>query len=436
MSINSLSSQVVSILGNNNSRVPLAIKDITNSAGMSYYSYKEGGKVEGRDKVLDEFGTQAIWLFGIPVFQKIIDKVVYKPLGYNPNIDIRTVASKNKDVFNFALKNAENLKDTKLVNDLNKAKNNLPTFKKLFYGKFAASTALTLGAYLLLTKIKQKYTRDQIFKDFKKQQASQKQIQASVRKNPTFSAFNKDHAPKKKNDISFKGIESFMFNPVKNMLILDAGITSERLLHSRNKHEFGEYALKEAAFLFVMYKAGQCLQDGIEKLSEKLFKKNIELDAKFLASDELKTTMSNGSIMDSINKFKNAQNESEVLDLIYNQQDNVVVKALKKSGILKTTKENNIVSGQHIDTDGAKKVANAMEKLYNQFKNSGETLELFLKKTKGLKLASVGVNIGVSCLAMAWLLPAMIMKYRKGSSGSTNFHVAEDYKKQLEASLK
>ena len=76
-------------------------------------------------------------------------------------------------------------------------------------------------------------------------------------------------------NVSFKGIGSalskFMFDPVKNLFIVDAGITGERLMHSRTKNEFVEYSIKEGGFLFFMYIAGKYIQNGIEKLSAKFF---------------------------------------------------------------------------------------------------------------------------------------------------------------------
>ena len=66
-------SKIYSTLGNNNSLVPLAIKDVANSLGLTTGSYITGDKLEGKDRFIDEFGTQAIWLFGIPAYKKLID---------------------------------------------------------------------------------------------------------------------------------------------------------------------------------------------------------------------------------------------------------------------------------------------------------------------------------------------------------------------------
>ena len=81
-------SSIYSTLGNSNSLVPMAIKDIANSVGLTAGSYITGDKLEGKDRFLDEFGTQAIWLFGIPAYKKIIDFTLYKALNIQIHADI------------------------------------------------------------------------------------------------------------------------------------------------------------------------------------------------------------------------------------------------------------------------------------------------------------------------------------------------------------
>lgn len=71
-------SKIYSVIGNNDSLVPLAIKDIANSLGLTAGSYITGDKVEGKDRFIDEFGTQAIWLFGIPLYKKLLDLTLFK----------------------------------------------------------------------------------------------------------------------------------------------------------------------------------------------------------------------------------------------------------------------------------------------------------------------------------------------------------------------
>ena len=40
------------------------------------------GKEEGQDRFIDETGTEAIWLFGIPGFKWLFDKTVFKWMNF------------------------------------------------------------------------------------------------------------------------------------------------------------------------------------------------------------------------------------------------------------------------------------------------------------------------------------------------------------------
>ena len=68
--------KVFSTLGNPDSLIPLAIKDSASTAGMTVGSYITG-KEEGHDRFIDEVGTEAIWLGGIPFFKWLFDKTVF-----------------------------------------------------------------------------------------------------------------------------------------------------------------------------------------------------------------------------------------------------------------------------------------------------------------------------------------------------------------------
>jgi hypothetical protein len=82
-------STIYSTLGNNSSLIPLGIKDVANSCGLTAASYIAGDKVEGKDRFIDEFGTQAIWLGGIPAYKYILDKTLFKHAKLDPQVDVR-----------------------------------------------------------------------------------------------------------------------------------------------------------------------------------------------------------------------------------------------------------------------------------------------------------------------------------------------------------
>ena len=97
-----LSSKIYSVLANSDSLIPMGIKDTANSLGLTAGSYITGQAVESHDRFIDEFGTQAIWLLGIPAYKKIIDWVMFKPMGYDAGVDVRIM--KDPEVLKLAKK--------------------------------------------------------------------------------------------------------------------------------------------------------------------------------------------------------------------------------------------------------------------------------------------------------------------------------------------
>ena len=465
-----MSLKIVSTFGDHTSLYPLAVKDCVNSLGMTAFSYDAGGKIEAKDRFIDEFGTQAIWLGGLPFFKWAFNKTAYKAANLNPNIDVRLVADKEQleVASKYAKKYAKKLNDPNIVNSLTDASKQSKLFRNLFLSKFATATALTLGSFFTLVKVKQEYTKKQIEKEFWEKKAKEGFYKNDLAKSQAFKGFAQNATEKSaqsngnKKSPSFKGIsgfmQSFMLDPVKNLFIVDAGITSERLASSRTKSEFFESAIKEGSLLIFMYVAGRYVQKGIEKFSEKVFKKPIELHAEFLASDELKNSIKSGKINKDLDEFsKISGNNKAIYEFFYSEKnaDNIIVQAAKKSGIIDTIKEQpKSESGffkslftkkkdtglvnphQYIDAENMKELANNLSKVKESFKNSGESIEQFLKKSTNLKIGSVAANIGISCLFLGLIVPYTMLKYREKQNGNKEFHVQKQIQQNLENNFK
>jgi len=269
-----LINKITSTFGDHSSLLPLFTKDVINSAGMTAFSYEAGGKIEGKDRFIDEFGTQAIWLGEIPTLKWIFDKTIYKLAKLTPSVDVRLL--KDKEQLQVARNYAKTLSDKTISGSLEHVAKNTKLAQSLFLGKFATSTALTLASFFTLVKVKQHLTKKEIEKQFWAKKSEEVFYNDKVAKSPAFKAFmsSNNNTNNTNKNISFKGIGStlskFMFDPVKNLFIVDAGITGERLANSRTKNEFVETSIKEGGFLFFMYIAGKYIQHGIEKISSKL----------------------------------------------------------------------------------------------------------------------------------------------------------------------
>lgn len=421
----------------------MAIKDIANSVGLTAGSYITGDKLEGKDRFLDEFGTQAIWLFGIPAYKKIIDLTLYKALKIDPNFDVRNFSKKRNKLIDKTIKYA----DSSIKESIKNAAKNPNFSKNLAVSKFVVSTALTILTYTGLTKYRHNQTK----------KAAQKEILAEMQLE---NQNNKDKFlyTKPANKTAFQGVQKsnkqpaftggiseFMYNPVKNLMILDGSITGERLAESRNKQELIGYAIKEGSFWAFMYFASKPIQKFLENRAEKNNTKpvSIDLDARVIESKELEKAFKDGTLANSTNKVLKLESYDSMLDFIHNNPDDFVVQMAKKSDILPTlknaTQADNVDYRQFIDYDEFQGVASKLQKLSKKFEAfkatdaKDKTLEAFLKNVKKVKRGSILLNIGACIGALGILAPALMIAMRKFDKENQGFQVKEDLKKEMMA---
>ena len=416
--------KLYSTLGNPNSLIPLGVKDISSCLGMTAGSYATG-KEEGFDRFIDEFGTEALWLGGIPSLKWLYDKTVFKAFGLDAKIDPRNL--KDMKMFEKVKKYAPT---EEIRKNLEKAGNNKRLFKNLAAAKFFASTILAAGAYIGLTKLKQRYTDQKIRKNLikeyqeeaKKKEVENKQNVGEV-KAPAFKGLGKI-------------VEEFAFSPVKNMYILDGFITTERLKDSRTSQEFVGYAIKEGSVLIFLYYAGKKIQEFMENSAKKKHNKSITLDARVLESENLKKIFQNGTIEKSIKEF-NAANTSNgnLYEFLHQNPENEVVKIAKQSDILTTYKNTNkIDSRAFVDFDEVKGVNDKLAELYGQYKDAikkGESAEDFFNKVKKLKRNSIKMNIGACIMALGVVTPAIMLLKRMTDKSGPEFQTKKEIKEQL-----
>ncbi len=437
-----IGSQIVSKLGSPNSKIPLAIKDVCNSASCTYFSYNAGGEVEGKDRLVDEVGTGALWLFGIPTYKKILDKTLFKAAKIDPNIDVRIL--KDKSYLEKAIKNAPT---KEIKQGLENASKNIKKTKNLNILKFVLSLGLTMLSYFGLTKYKHEMTKRNIEKEYLKKHM-QKETGIGdyeiFEKSPVFDDINKNL--KKGNNPSFgsagviKIAENIMLNPIQNMMVLDTCISAERLSNSRNQSELKENAIKEGSFLFFVYAADKAIKKGLNILSEKIFNAPIELDANLLASDFAKKALIDKNTQKQIHefseKFVKSSDPSQIFEYILKNPNHPIVEAAKKSGIISTIKDDAgnllIDTRKYIDSDEIKKLTKNLEKFINSKSPSKETTTKYLNKIKGLKVGSTIINIALCCLALGYVVPKTMYKFReKQQDGKSEFHVKAEYEKEL-----
>lgn len=326
MSINI--AKIYSILGSENSIVPLAVKDSFSSLGMTSGSFITGQE-EGYDRFIDEVGTEIVWLGGVPIYKWLFDKTVFNIYGLDSKYDARNL--KNKDIFQRTKKYAP---DEDIKKAIEKIEKKQKIFKNLAASKFILSTSLAIMSYIMLTKYKQKYTEKQIKKklinEYQKKQNDDSSQGEKIQKNT--------------DSPSFKSLgsmtESLAYNSVKNMWIVDGAITSERLLDSRNPQEFIGYAIKEAFSLCFLYYAGGKIQKFLENNAMKKHNRNIALDARVLENNYIKQIFKDGTIKSSLDAFDKIKKDPiELYDFLHKNPNNAIVKIAKQSDIIVSYKK-------------------------------------------------------------------------------------------------
>ena len=415
---------IYSTLGNPDSLIPLLVKDTSATIGMTTGSMMTG-KEEGHDRLIDEVGTEFIWLCAIPGFKKLFNKTVYKAYKLDSEFDVRNY--KNKDIF-------QKIKDFAPTQDIKKNLEKLgkkeALSKNLALYRFIFSTGMAIASYIGLTRAKQAYTENKIKKnliaEFNAKKAKEENNNSTV---------NNGDTP------AFKGVgdvvKNFAFSPVKNMWILDGAITTERLADSRTPQEFVGYAIKEASTLCFMYYAGGQIQKAFENRAEKKFNRNIGLDARVLENGNLQKSFENGSVKKSLEDFKSVVNSKDVklYEFLHNNPENDIIKAAKESKIIQLyEKTDKIDTRKYIDLKDIKMVYKNIDSLYKQYTEAlskGDTTEQFFKQVKKLKRGSIITNIGTCILALGVVTPAIMLAKRLASKDDAEFQTKKEIRKQL-----
>jgi len=444
MTVN-LTSKIVSVLGNPEAITPLAVKDIMMTLSLTHFAKKEGGNIEGNDRFIDESGTLLIWLGGIPFFKKILDYTLYKAFKQDPAVDVRVL--QNQAHRKFAQQHAKGaIKDS-----FDKAIKNEKLVKNLFYTKFAVATGLTLAAYIGLTKIKQAITRKKTEEKVIKEVAFKKLSQHFIQKNSKlkFAALNKG------NNVSFgltgKGIQAFMFDPALNTSIIDLGILATRLGKSRpgpddNKKtwlypERVEYLVKDAFCLTFYYAFAHVFQPIVDKGFRHLFKKPVDLDARALDSKELLESMRDSEkLSQQLETFKKAQTDSEILEFLQKNPDNIVTKVAKISDVVRTLKDSSAIDvRKYIKTEKVKDIGKYIAELSETAKNGGgmKDVEKFMKSARNLKIGSILTGLGICMFAVGYVMPKILygVVRKNMNNGKTTFHVQECIEKEMKEQL-
>ena len=459
--ITDITSKIFSTLGSNSSLLPLAIKDVANSPGITLGSYMTGKETEGQDRFIDEFGTEAIWLGGIPFYKKIADLTLYKFAGLDPKFDVRNINKITKlkkgtkeqiaEAEEFAKILLENTPDH-LKDSVKRALSKPTLIKNLSLVKFGISTALAIATYMGLTNYRQNYRLNKEMENLKAEQKAQqkakiKLMHKNLKVPQAFEGVHKNDNGLNKNVAFTGGIQEFMLNPVKNMMLLDAAITEERLRSSQSKQEFINYSIKEASTWAFMYFAGPVFQKYFENkvMEKKGFP--INMDSRIIESRELHEAIGSGTLKQSIEAFEQkctGVSDTAIYKFIHENQTNDIVKMAKKADIVPVVNKRKgdlrIDTRAYLDINDFKDLKDRLKKLLEKSeerlagKNADDRikgLDEFLKEVKKSKRHAIFKNMGICITALGVGVPLLMIASRYLIPNNREYKVREAAAKEL-----
>lgn len=274
-----------------------------------------------------------------------------------------------------------------------------------------------------------------------------KQIHSSIQNNTQNTNTNKN--------TSFTGIQDFMFSPTKNLMIVDASISTERICESRNKQDAVGYAIKEGSFWAFMYFLGEKIQTHFENSAEKKHDRNIQLDARVIESEDLKNALKDKNLKNKLQAFSLMKKDADIYDFICNKnnKNDIIVKLSKMSDIISVINSKDLNSAvdtrKYIDIEEVKGVKDKLLKLQEQLERftdkmhkenpkmqNDEILEVFLKDLRKLKRGSILKNIGSCIGALGIVAPAIMVGMRFIDKNNRDFKVKTQIEEKLAQDIK
>lgn len=396
---------IISAIGNNSSIYPLLVRDCCIEAPSKILiarkeNLKESKEIANdatREKIIDEYATSGIWLGGIPMVEYFSDKFISKK-GYNPIVNLNLFkAEKNKEAYQGIEYNINKFKNIQAkdvqdaVQDLLKVKNNKGSFEKLLTKKFCAATIIpTIIMGFVLPKLNFALT-----KKIREKKAPQK--------------------AESKKEISFTGsFTSQIANlrTVDKMAISDGGLTVGRVTTSRNKDEAWANAFRMIGSMILNFVTPIYIAKGLDKLANKLFNINVNLDPKILADNEFINTIKNSKV-----ELPKSNTEKDLIDFIDNKPQALFSRFAQKTGKVSYLKSGYRDPRKFVDIKDLGKFRNEFENFIAKAKQS-KNIENFARKAKFVKSANILANVGISSFLLAGVLPAVTYKFIKFTTGS------------------
>lgn len=419
---------IISAIGNNSSIYPLLVRDCCIEAPSKILIARRENSKESqikandatREKIIDEYATSAIWLGGIPAVEKLADKYISKK-GYNPNVNIKLFGEGKKEgsslvqgieynIKKFSQYSNKDVQDA--VADLIKVRDNKAVYEKFLTKKFAAATIIpTLIMGFVLPKLNFALTRK-----VKENRNTQLPLNAPTK---SFTSLNRtkfsDFYEKQNKDIVFTGgLTSTIasLRTVDKMAISDGGLTVGRVSTSRNKEEGYANAFRMIGSMILNFVTPVYIAKGLDKLANKLFKINVNLDPLILDNEEFISAIKENKI-----ELPKSNSPKDLIDFIDSKPNSLFSKFAQKMKKVSYLKSGIRDPRKFVDMNDLSDFKTEFESFIDSARAS-KNIEKFAKKAKYVKCANILANVGISSFLLAGVLPAATYKFIKLTTGS------------------
>ena len=403
--------------------------------GKAYNGYKRGGIIEGSEKFRREVMSAAVWLCGIPLFNKAGNLICEKMFKLPMDIDYSN-AKQGRDAIEDSIKflaegtNNRNLDISELKKYIGKI--DIKDAQKTVKNVKIAKQVISIGAWALncvlmgivLPKLNQKITANKMKK-------SQEEKKNKTKQQPSMQDYINQTKKENKKELSFKGLANcadwFTYGINNNnrfrLVSTDVPMIMGRCATARNKYEaFEIFMMDSAAIFFYNYCIGT-----VEKLLRKTFKTpNISatIAERIANTNSKKLQEAMTAACDENKTFKlNELFDKAVVDEIYKQGTNG-----RYGKINRFVKDSELAE---ID-DSVKKFLKYISST-NAFKNetiNTEELIKIVKKANIKNSAFYALGTVASFLGLGMLIPKVAYFITKKITGKEGFVGVEETDKK------
>ncbi len=447
---------VVTHIQNPNKRLGVLIEEIPSDIGRSIQGYKRGGIIEGAEKLRKEVMAAAVWLFGIPIFKTIGDKlfellfkVPMKKIDFSNSKDGNDAIGdtlryifygenpKGLDVSELKPRYIKKFKKFKPQNIEEMAKK-ISTGKKITSVVAVAINCILMG--IAIPKFNQYLTRKKVRKQ---------KLDNYSPKFDTMKEFSLNTKKNKGKDLAFTGFFGTICNDIRKyglaytigyntennntfrLVSTDIPMIMGRTAVSRNPYDaFENFFMDVSAMYFYNFCSPQ-VQKGLRKLSGiKLFNKDnagVIPDIQPEVSDYI-SSLSEDNLKNAFQRLKQGNN-ANISDLF--SED--VVKIIHNKGTYgKAGKINRFVKNSDIE-EIDKNVVNYLNYVKAKLKDNtavSDSIKDITKKIKRTNAGFLALGLLASIAGLSYIIPKVTFAITKMMTGSSSFPGVTEYGKK------